>query len=96
MTTVRIRFTGDDSDASTLKTLLHGLDGIDRVDDLADRAPRLDEYDARYTGLIADLSPDVHLIEIQARDRDAARTVREATDAASDSLSATIEFVEAF
>ena len=96
MTIVRIRLTGSEDDASALITLLHGLDGIERIEEIADLMPHMDDPDSSSAGLVDDVGPGVHAIEIEARDLPMAERVREFADRAAETLDATIEFVDEF
>ena len=96
MTIVRIRLTGSEDDASALITLLHGLDGIERIEEIADLMPHMDDPDSSSAGLVDDVGPGVHAIEVEAPDHLMAERVREFADRAAETLDATIEFVDEF
>ncbi len=96
MTTVRIRLTGSADDARTLMTAIHALDGVEHVEEVDDLMPHLDDEDSSSAGLIEDIGPGVHDIEVEAPHERAARHVRNIADIVSSDLGVPIEIVDEF
>ena len=96
MPTVRIRLIGSETDADALITVLHGLDGIEHIEQVADLMPHMDDDDSSSAGLVDDIGPGVHAIEIEVRDHLLADRVRELAGEAAETLDATVEFVDEF
>jgi hypothetical protein len=94
MPTVRLRLTGSEDDACALMTRLQGVDGVEHVEEVADTMPHLNDPDSSSAGLQEQAATDVHAIEVEARDRVMAETVRRAAEAASLELPSTMEFVD--
>ncbi len=96
MTTVRIRLTGSADDVRTLITAIHALDGVEHVEEVDDLMPHLDDEDSSSAGLIEDIGPGVHDIEVEAPHERAARHVRNIADIVSSDLGVPIEIVDEF
>lgn len=96
MPTVRIRVTGSETAAGALITVLHGLDGIEHIEQVADLMSHMDDDDSSSAGLVDDIGPGVHAIEIEVRDHELAERVRDVASEAAERLDTTIEFVDEF
>jgi hypothetical protein len=96
MPIVRIRLIGSETDADALITVLHGLDGIEHIEQVADLMPHMDDDDSSSAGLIDDIGPGVHAIEIEVPDHLFADRVRELAGEAAETLDATVEFIDEF
>lgn len=96
MPTVRIRLIGSETDADALITVLHGIDGIEHIEQVADLMTHMDDEDSSSAGLIDDIGPGVHAIEIEVPDHLLADRVRELAGEAAETLDAAVEFVDEF
>jgi len=96
MPIVRIRVTGSETAADALITVLHGLDGIEHIEQVADLMAHMDDDDSSSAGLVDDIGPGVHAIEIEVRDHQLAERVRDVASEAAERLDTTIEFVDEF
>ena len=96
MPIVRIRVTGSETAAGALITVLHGLDGIEHIEQVADLMSHMDDDDSSSAGLVDDIGPGVHAIEIEVRDHELAERVRDVASEAAERLDTTIEFVDEF
>lgn len=96
MATVRIRVTGDETHSNALVTLLHGLDGIEHVEEVAELVLDEDNDDSSSAGLVDDIGPGVHEIEIEAPNALVAEHVRDVAAEAAEGLGVTVEFVDEF
>jgi hypothetical protein len=96
MTTVRLRLTGSADDARTLMTAIHALDGVEHVEEVDDLMPHLDDDDSSSAGLVDDIGPGLHDIEVEAPHERAARHVRNIAELVSADLGVPIEIVSEF
>lgn len=96
MPTVRLRLIGSESVAGALITVLHGLDGIEHIEQVADLMAHMDDEDSSSAGMVEDIGPGVHAIEIEVPDDMLAYRVRELAGTAAELLDATVEFVDEF
>ena len=96
MPTVRLRLIGSETVAASLITVLHGLDGVEHIEQVADLMDHMDDEDSSSAGLVDDIGPGVHAIEVEVPDHLLAERVRELAGTAAEMLDATVEFVDEF
>lgn len=92
MPLLRLRVTGGDDAARTIGNLLTSIDGIEHVEEVADLMPHMDDADSSSAGLVDDMGPGLHVIEIDAPNRSTANKVREAVEALAFDLDVLVEF----
>lgn len=96
MPTIRIRLTGSADHASELMSRIHSLDGIDHVEEVDDLMPHLDDDDSSSAGLVDDIGPGLHDIEVEAPHERAARRVRVLAEEFAVEHGVPIEIVDEF
>jgi hypothetical protein len=92
MPQLRLRITGNESDARAISNLLASVEGIEHVEEVADLMGHMDDDDSSSAGLIDDQGPGVHELEIDAPNLATARKVREAVEALAFELDVIVEF----
>ncbi|MGY0797938.1 hypothetical protein ACW7G0_02590 [Lysobacter sp. A286] len=95
MPQLRIRITGSEDDARAIANLLTGIPGIEHVEEISGLMSHMDDPDSSSAGLIDNMGPGTHVLEIEAPDNATAEKVRETVEALAFDLEVLVEFESA-
>ena len=95
MSTMRLRVTGDESQADALVTTLHGLPPVRGVEQIADQMRGMRD-DSSSNSLIDDIGPDLHCLEVEVNGQRNSEEVRAKAEQSARELGVIVEFVDEF
>ena len=95
MSTMRLRVTGDESQADALVTTLHGLPHVRGVEQIADQMRGVRD-DSSSNALVDDIGPDLHCLEVEINGRRNSEDVRAMAEQNARELGVVVEFVDEF
>ena len=95
MSIMRLRVTGDESQAEALVTALHGLPHVRGVEQIADQMRGMRD-DSSSNALVDDTGPDLHCVEVQVNGQRNGEEVRARAEQSARELGVIVEFVDDF
>ncbi|HWP86317.1 MAG TPA: hypothetical protein VNM70_00460 [Burkholderiales bacterium] len=95
MSIMRLRVTGDESQAEALVTALHGLPHVRGVEQIADQMRGVRD-DSSSNALVDDIGPDLHCLEVEINGRRNSEDVRAMAEQNARELGVVVEFVDEF
>ena len=94
MPVIHLRLTAGEDVAAALINLISSLDGIESVEEVADLMPHMDDDDSSSAGLVDDIGPGFHAIDVEAANETTARRVRDLAEAHARDAGAALEIVD--
>jgi hypothetical protein len=95
MSIMRLRVTGDESQADALVTTLHGLEHVRGVEQIADQMRGVRD-DSSSNALVDDIGPDLHCLEVEINGQRNLEKVRTMAEISARDLGVVVEFVDEF
>ena len=95
MSIVRLRVTGDESQAEALVTALHGLPHVRGAEQIADQMRGVRD-DSSSNALVDDIGPDLHCVEVEVNGQRNSEEVRAMVERSARDLGVVVEFVDEF
>ncbi len=95
MSIMRLRVTGDESQADALVTTLHGLPHVRGVEQIADQMRGMRD-DSSSNSLVDDTGPDLHCVEVEVNGERNIEEVRTMAELGARELGVIVEFVDEF
>jgi hypothetical protein len=95
MSIMRLRVTGDESQADALVTTLHGLAHVRGVEQIADQMRGVRD-DSSSNALVDDIGPDLHCLEVEINGQRNLEEVRTVAEISARDLGVVVEFVDEF
>ena len=95
MSIMRLRVTGDESQADALVTTLHGLPHVRGVEQIADQMRGVRD-DSSSNALVDDIGPDLHCLEVEINGQRNLEEVRTMAEISARDLGVVVEFVDEF
>lgn len=95
MSIMRLRVTGDQSQADALVTGLHGLPHVRGVEQIADQMRGMRD-DSSSNALVDDTGPDLHCVEVEVNGQRNQEEVRTMAEQSARELGLIVEFVDEF
>jgi hypothetical protein len=95
MSIMRLRVTGDESQADALVTTLHGLEHVRGVEQIADQMRGMRD-DSSSNALVDDIGPDLHCVEVEVNGQRNLEEVRTMAEISARDLGVIVEFVDEF
>jgi hypothetical protein len=95
MSIMRLRVTGDESQANALVTALHGLPHVRGVEEIADQMRGMRD-DSSSNALVDDTGPDLHCVEVELNGQRHDEEVRAGAEQSARELGVIVEFVDEF
>ena len=95
MSIMRLRVTGDESQADALVTTLHGLEHVRGVEQIADQMRGMRD-DSSSNALVDDIGPDLHCVEVEVNGQRNIEEVRSIAETSARDLGVIVEFVDEF
>ena len=93
MSIMRLRVTGEESQAEALVTALHGLPHVRGVEQIADQMRGVRD-DSSSNALVDDIGPDLHCLEVEVNGQRNSEDVRAMAEQNARELGVIVEFVD--